>query len=251
MLELRFRIRQPDGWAASVTGSARAVHVSGDNEHCLGIFRAETQEDIDRILEAHHDLIQPEQVIERSPGWLVARCNCAISGGGLNLINDMGCTVVWPITAEHGWKRYTVIAPTRTRASALVERMRELGEVEVEKVAPVDGSELEATIPLSTVTRNMTDRQLEALRVAIERGYFETPREASTEDLAKHLDVSRTTYQEHLRKATNVVMESFARILTQHPALLQSPTKEPHHPPTDTPALGKARASATEPPEST
>lgn len=47
----------------------------------------------------------------------------------------------------------------------------------------------------------LTDRQREVLRTAYERGYYEVPRAASTEDVATALDVDPSTVAEHLQRA--------------------------------------------------
>lgn len=47
----------------------------------------------------------------------------------------------------------------------------------------------------------LTDRQRVALRTAIDLGYYETPREATHEDVAAALDCASSTASEHLRKA--------------------------------------------------
>ena len=47
----------------------------------------------------------------------------------------------------------------------------------------------------------LTDRQLEALRIAQLAGYFEWPREHSGEEVAAMMDVCQSTYMQHLRAA--------------------------------------------------
>lgn len=46
-----------------------------------------------------------------------------------------------------------------------------------------------------------TDRQREVLETAFEVGYFEVPREATTEDVAATLDLDPSTVREHLQRA--------------------------------------------------
>lgn len=58
--------------------------------------------------------------------------------------------------------------------------------------------------PLAT----LTDRQLETLRLAVEWGYYESPRAASLGDLADELGCSRGTVGEHLRKAERYVLSA-------------------------------------------
>jgi hypothetical protein len=56
----------------------------------------------------------------------------------------------------------------------------------------------------------LTDRQREALRVALETGYFSVPRETSLEDLAKRLDVSDTAASQRLRRGVeNLIADRF------------------------------------------
>lgn len=48
---------------------------------------------------------------------------------------------------------------------------------------------------------DLTDCQREVLRTAYEQGYFEVPREATTEDVAIELGVDASTVTEHLQRA--------------------------------------------------
>jgi predicted DNA binding protein len=47
--------------------------------------------------------------------------------------------------------------------------------------------------------QRLTDRQLEVLRVAHLRGFYEWPREATGQEIADSLDVSQPTVNRHLR----------------------------------------------------
>ena len=52
----------------------------------------------------------------------------------------------------------------------------------------------------------MTEKQKEALRVALEEGYYSYPRKANLGQLSKKMRVSRVTFQEHLRKAEGKIL---------------------------------------------
>jgi DNA-binding CsgD family transcriptional regulator len=47
----------------------------------------------------------------------------------------------------------------------------------------------------------LTDRQQEVLRTAYEMGYYDVPREVSTEEVAAELDLDPSTVAEHLQRA--------------------------------------------------
>ncbi|WP_255152529.1 helix-turn-helix domain-containing protein [Halorarius halobius] len=53
----------------------------------------------------------------------------------------------------------------------------------------------------------LTERQRETLRAAVEVGYYEEPRQASYEDIADELGVSTGTVGEHLRKIEATVLK--------------------------------------------
>jgi len=54
----------------------------------------------------------------------------------------------------------------------------------------------------------LTDRQQEALTVALSRGYYESPRQASTEELADELGISQPATSDLLRRAERQLMSS-------------------------------------------
>lgn len=54
----------------------------------------------------------------------------------------------------------------------------------------------------------LSDRQLEALSVAVELGYYELPRKATSEDVARELGCATSTAAEHLRKAEATLAKS-------------------------------------------
>ncbi len=56
----------------------------------------------------------------------------------------------------------------------------------------------------------LTPRQRQALRTAIDAGYYEWPRDVTAGDLAAALNVSKPTLLEHLRKAEAKVLNTFA-----------------------------------------
>ena len=55
----------------------------------------------------------------------------------------------------------------------------------------------------------LTDRQREIVQLAYEKGYYEVPRSASTEDIATELGIDPSTVAEHLQRAER-------NLLTQH-----------------------------------
>lgn len=66
----------------------------------------------------------------------------------------------------------------------------------------VDVHEISGTVPQrETAVEGLSDRQYEALRVALEIGHYDQPRQATHEDVADRLGCAPSTASEHLRKA--------------------------------------------------
>lgn len=53
----------------------------------------------------------------------------------------------------------------------------------------------------------LTAKQMDAIIRAYDNGYYGFPRAVSTESVATSMGISRPTYEEHLRKAENKVMD--------------------------------------------
>lgn len=71
--------------------------------------------------------------------------------------------------------------------------------------------------PVDQLFEELTERQLAALRLALEHGYYEQPRQTSLRELAEQTSVARSTYEEHLRKAENKLLTNagqFLRLVT-------------------------------------
>ncbi|WP_246403889.1 helix-turn-helix domain-containing protein [Halobellus ruber] len=77
-------------------------------------------------------------------------------------------------------------------------------DVTVRRVRPYDGR-------LSDPTAALTPRQLAALEVAVETGYYADPRETTLDAVAEELDCSVGTAAEHLRKAEAAVLRRCVR----------------------------------------
>lgn len=57
-------------------------------------------------------------------------------------------------------------------------------------------------------TYDLTEPQYEALRLAVERGYFAVPREVTFEELADELGVSVQAFSERVRRGANTVLRT-------------------------------------------
>lgn len=228
-IEARLRIRHHGCWTESLTGAQQATLLGLDHERVITVMHGGTPGEVDAFVAARAADENDAKIVDRSPRTVVLRCRPCV-GGIIMTTFAFGCTILWPSFNRDGHEFYHVIAPSRERLAQLVARLREMGDVDVESVSDATADTIPVTIPLSDVTASLTGRQLEALSVAIGGGYYDSPRRTSTEKLAASLGLSRSTYQEHLRKAERSVLAHFAGVLASHPALTQAARKRPGRP---------------------
>lgn len=91
-----------------------------------------------------------------------------------------------------------IISESRPTVQSLLDEIRCEMDAEI-SVEGVKSSITESThqIPVES----LSERQREVLELAKRHGYYNWPREANGSELAEKLDISKTTFHEHLRKA--------------------------------------------------
>jgi predicted DNA binding protein len=125
---------------------------------------------------------------------------------GSYLVTKDSCGAYSAVDRNHGILRrrsvitanrrdYTVLFFRREDLKAMIEDFKKTGEVTLGKVTRFNES-----------TAELTDRQFEVVKRALEEGYFEWPRDASSDEIAEELDISRATFLEHLRKAQSKLL---------------------------------------------
>ena len=80
--------------------------------------------------------------------------------------------------------------------------------VKVLKLAPLKNSfnPYPLFLPLDDLKNSFTEKQLQVLTKAYNKGYYELPRKVFLESLADEMNIHRRTYEEHLRKAEKKIM---------------------------------------------
>ncbi|APE96056.1 helix-turn-helix domain-containing protein [Halodesulfurarchaeum formicicum] len=91
----------------------------------------------------------------------------------------------------------TVQIPDRETLRDLISRLRATGSTvsvnSITQSAPDSGGSIRID------TSEITEKQLEALEVAVETGYYDSPRQADLEVLADRLDVSKSAISQRLK----------------------------------------------------
>ena len=97
--------------------------------------------------------------------------------------------------------RFVIVAETEAFRRLLDGLMQANIRVKIDRLRSV---RVESASPLNELTL----QQMRVLRLAHAIGYYEIPRKGSTEDIAKALEMDKTTAGEHLRRAEKHVFDT-------------------------------------------
>jgi predicted DNA binding protein len=171
-------------------------------------------EEIDRLGTILH-----RSVDESGLHVVTQSCLCSLEDSIIDRFEEYNCLYQPPTVHRQGWEHYTVIAFDERDVRALLRDLEADREIEVLSKTAITEQRIPHSMlaPVDGLFEDVTDRQLAALRLALESGYYEQPRNTSLRDLADRTAVARSTYEEHLRKAENKLLTNagqFLRLLT-------------------------------------
>lgn len=100
----------------------------------------------------------------------------------------------------------SVTVPSRRELQSIVEELREReASVHLERILPLEDDQgEERTIELDA--NAITEKQREAVEMAIREGYYDTPRRADLDDLAAKLGISRSAVSQRLNAAEAILV---------------------------------------------
>lgn len=122
----------------------------------------------------------------------VSTTKCAIC----STMAGSGCFLI-SATAKDDFLHWTVLATSNDQIKSLIERMRNNGmRAELLKITDISSKE------------ELTKRQEDILKIALEKGYFDYPKRTSIRELAKTFGISISTLSEILRSGQKKIMAS-------------------------------------------
>jgi predicted DNA binding protein len=124
-------------------------------------------------------------------------------------VDDARCVNVPPTRFEGKWEHYQVVSFAEERSRELFQALRgserNIEMISKKKLA-VQPLLNTRSIAVQSILHTLTDKQLDALLLATRHGMYASPRATTAEAIADAVGVSRSTFEEHLRKAENRVV---------------------------------------------
>jgi predicted DNA binding protein len=130
-------------------------------------------------------------------------------------LSDMGIHHRTGTTITAGWERWTVYVEDGDDVSEIIESLERAGN-DAELVRDVALSDLDGQSHLELfeiLEDELTPRQLEVLKTAIDLGYYRPKVDVTIEDISDEVGIAPTTTWEHLARAEHKVMDEIGEYL--------------------------------------
>jgi len=156
-----------------------------------------------------------ESIDESGLHIVTQSCLCSLEESIIQRFEEFNALYQPPTIHRQGWEHYTVIAFDEADIRALLQDLEDDRDIEVLSKTAVTEQQIPHSMlaPVDRLFEDVTERQMAALRLALESGYYEQPRKTSIRELADQTAVTRSTYEEHLRKAENKLLTNAGQFL--------------------------------------
>jgi len=131
-------------------------------------------------------------VLEKSGNQALILLNAYMPSSSYEKVLQSGTISTAPVYAKNGYETYSLVATNPKGIRKLAHELESIGDVKISRVGDYRRS-IEGP--------SLTDKQKDALAVALMNGYYSWPRGVGLEELARAAKVSRRSMQERLRRA--------------------------------------------------
>ncbi len=148
---------------------------------------------------------------EDDRGYIISTVHlCSVEKILEDCIEEFGIIPICPVAFTRGWQYHRIIVFQHEHINQILSKFDECCFVPwmLRKVPFKGFSESQMTVTTETLFAGITEKQTDALLTAFAYGYYKIPRDADVQTIADKIELSRTTFQEHLKKAENKIMNA-------------------------------------------
>lgn len=133
-----------------------------------------------------------------------------------SLVDQAHCVNVPPTRFQDGWEHYEVLSFDEEKTRWLFARLKEKGRnVELLRKRRLNTQALLNTrsLGVNALFAGLTEKQAQSMLLAFEHGYYDSPKKTTAAAIAVARGLSRSTFEEHLRKAENTLVANLVPYL--------------------------------------
>ncbi|KAA9396876.1 transcriptional regulator [Haloarcula sp. CBA1130] len=214
MYEAVFRVYGDGAYEVATDGTGTIIELwCNDHSDLLHV----SGRDVDDVLAEVRETVGIGERLAKGNEQVLVTEDCLKSHLDNNVeryLASAGCLLVPPLKYAEGGKLVRALALSADSLSAVYRALAAEFDVTVESKREVQSVTPDA--PLLTVDAVLPDlspRQREVFLAAYEGGYYELPRETTTEAVAARVGVERRTAEDHLRRAEKKLAEALVEYL--------------------------------------
>jgi hypothetical protein len=144
---------------------------------------------------------------------MLLRCTCGDLDSPWSVWESHDFQEAPPAVYKDGWGYFRLLTFDEDNTRPLFRDFSQRGPTELIKKRELTLSVLPTSVWVNSLFAELTQKQIYSLLKAHRYGYYSTPRQVTTENIANALGISRSTYEEHLRKAENRIMQALVPYL--------------------------------------
>jgi hypothetical protein len=134
------------------------------------------------------------------------RCTCGDLDSPWTAWEPAGCVDAPPAVFQDGWGYFRLLTFDEESSRKAFKALNKKGPTELVRKREIALGTIPSSVWVSSLFGDLTAKQADALLKAHRYGYYSSPRQITTDTIARGIGLSRSTYEEHLRKAENRVM---------------------------------------------
>lgn len=141
--------------------------------------------------------------------FITSMCYCNLNNSVTMNIEDLNVLQISPVILEDGWEYHRVVVFRHDDVAKMIDGLQKRGfTLEMLKKVPFTGYLSTSLLATDALFSKLTWKQMEAVLKAHDHGYYKIPRMADVKDIANKEKVPRTTFQEHLTKGENKIIDT-------------------------------------------
>ncbi len=141
------------------------------------------------------------------------KCTCGDHDSPWNVWEKHEFMDAPPAVYKDGWGYFRLVTFDEDATRGLFRDFSQRGPTELIRKRELSLQVLPTSIWVNSLFAELTSKQTDALLKAHRYGYYVSPRQITTENIARGVGLSRSTFEEHLRKAENRIMASLVPYL--------------------------------------
>ena len=178
-----------------------------------------------------------DEWVDSSQGRIfLLNCTCDRYTSIWNIADAHECLDAPPSVYRDGWGYFRLLSLDDRRTRELFQDLHRRGPTELIRKRELPLNVLPTSVWVHGLFGELTGKQVDAVLQAHRHGYYASPRQIKTENIARGQGLSRSTYEEHLRKAENRIMNALVPYLELFAVADHPPNQTPlTHTPVEAP----------------